>query len=107
MPGISDMPEAVGVSRSDEAYAGLKKMIFRSELLPGQWLRKRDMAARLKMSPTPLGDAFRRLEHEGLVTVVPQFGARVRTWTVNEIGEGLELRAAMEGLVAARCALVA
>src|SRR5947207_10018751 len=106
MTGMTDRSPS-SVSRADEAYVGLKRMILKNEVLPGQWLRLRDTAARLRMSRTPVGDAFRRLEHEGFVTLVPQVGARVRTWTVDEIAEGIELRAALEALVAGGCAVVA
>jgi DNA-binding GntR family transcriptional regulator len=79
-------------------------MIVRGELPSGQWLRKREMAERLRMSPTPVVEAFRRLELEGLVETEPQWGTRVRVFTVPEIFELAGMRVVLEGLVARCCA---
>lgn len=97
------MPDTVS-TLSERAHATIRKMIVGGELPSGQWLRKRDMADRLRMSPTPVVEAFRRLELEGLVETEPQWGTRVRVFTVPEIYELAGMRVVLEGFVARCCA---
>jgi DNA-binding GntR family transcriptional regulator len=92
------MPTSI-VTRSEEAYRRLREAIVRQELPQGAWLRQRTLAAELGMSPTPLVQAFQRLEHEGLVESVPQWGVRVRALTVRELKQIYGMRAALESLV--------
>jgi DNA-binding GntR family transcriptional regulator len=87
----------------EEAYCVMRRMIVVGELPAGQWIRKRAMARKLRMSATPIVEAIRRLEHEGLVETDPPWGARVRIFTVPEIFELASMRVVLEGLVA-RCA---
>src|SRR6186997_1642203 len=89
---------------SQHAYHAMRELIVQGELPAGQWLRKRGMANRLRMSATPVVEALRRLEYEGLVQTEPQWGARVRVFTVPEIFELATMRVALEGAVAACCA---
>lgn len=79
-------------------------MIIEGELPPGQWLRKRQISSLLNMSPTPVIEAMRRLQHDGLVEINPRWGARVKTWTVSEIAQLADMRVALEGTVARRAA---
>lgn len=85
---------------SELAHATLRAQIVRGELPAGRWLRKRELAGRLNMSPTPVVDALRRLERDGLVENEPQWGTRVKTFTVDEIYQLAGMRIALEGLVA-------
>lgn len=100
MPRTASSPATL----SDQAYAKVQRMIINGELPPGTWLRKRTMATRLKMSATPVVEAFRRLQHEGMVQIEPQWGARVRVWTVPEVEQLAAMRIALETLVARRAA---
>lgn len=79
-------------------------MIIDGELPPGQWLRKRQISNLLNMSPTPVIEALRRLQHDGLVEINPRWGARVKIWTVSEIAQLADMRVALEGTVARRAA---
>lgn len=88
----------------EQAYRKMRQMIVRGELPAGQWLRKRAMASKLQMSATPILEAIRRLEFEGLVQTEPQWGSRVRTFTVSEIFELASMRVMLEALVARVCA---
>ena len=81
---------------SERAYYGIKQMIARSELKPGGPLIIRTLAARLKVSRTPVVEALRRLEGEGLVNVVPKWGATVKEWSWNEIIEAYHIRRGLE-----------
>lgn len=88
----------------EQAYRQMREMIVRGDLPAGRWLRKRTMASELHMSPTPVLEAIRRLEFEGLVQTQPQWGSRVRIFTVPEIFELFSMRVVLEGLVARCCA---
>ena len=62
------------------------------------------LAHELEMSRTPVIEALRRLEHDGLVEIVPQVGCRVVAHRARSLEELLTLRAALEGLAAAAAA---
>jgi DNA-binding GntR family transcriptional regulator len=59
-------------------------MITRGEMLPGEPLRQRDIAARFNVSPTPVREALQRLESEGLVSSDLHRGSRVAGLDVAE-----------------------
>ena len=88
----------------EQAYQTMRSMIARGELPAGQWLRKRRLASRLQMSATPIVEALRRLEHEGLVQTESPWGARVRKFRVSEIEELAGMRVMLESLVARKAA---
>lgn len=74
-------------------------------LLAGTWapqtpLREETLAARLGTSRTPVRDALRRLEGDGLVQITPHRGARVVGYSAEEIDSIYDLRAVLEGLAA-------
>ncbi|MGD8811066.1 MAG: GntR family transcriptional regulator, partial [Gammaproteobacteria bacterium] len=64
-------------SRSEAAYDLLRTAIMDGVLLPGQRLREIDVSDWLGMSRTPVREAFRRLERDGLITFVPHKGMTV------------------------------
>lgn len=99
------MQDAQLATLGEQAYRSMRNMIASGELPAGHWLRKRRLADRLRMSATPVVEALRRLQHEGLVETEPQWGARVRVLTVAELDELSGMREVLEGLVAARCAV--
>ena len=100
---IDRMPSSETRTLGEQAYRVMRQMIVAGELPAGQWLRKRAMARKLRMSTTPVVEAIRRLEHDGLVQSDSPWGARVRIFTVPEIFELASIRVVLEGLVA-RCA---
>jgi DNA-binding GntR family transcriptional regulator len=67
---------------------------------PGQPLREQDLAARFEASRGPVREAFRILENERLVEVLPWRGARVARLSVAEMRNVFELRGALFALVA-------
>jgi GntR family transcriptional regulator, rspAB operon transcriptional repressor len=85
---------------SDDVYSRLRRMILYSELQPGEWLRQVELAGRLKVSRTPVREAMRLLSQEGLVELVPNYGARVATLSYEEFEELYALRIGIEGLAA-------
>jgi DNA-binding GntR family transcriptional regulator len=57
----------VGPTLSDQAYRALREMITSGDLASGQRVTERSLAAELGVSPTPIREALRRLEHERLM----------------------------------------
>ena len=89
---------------SDRVYAALRAGILDGSHGFGERLGEIEVAHLLGTSRTPVREALRRLGSEGLVEVLPNRGARVRTWTAQDLEETYELRAVLEGLGARRAA---
>jgi GntR family transcriptional regulator, carbon starvation induced regulator len=90
------MTETAPQTRSDWVYERLKHAIVSGELPPGARLVAADLAQRWALSPTPLREAFQRLEGIGLVELSSQRGARVASTSVAEVEEIYELRLMLE-----------
>jgi DNA-binding GntR family transcriptional regulator len=86
------MNETAPQTRVDWVYERLKQAIVTGELSPGTRLVAADLAQRWTVSPTPLREAFQRLEGLGLVELSSQRGARVAPISVTEAEEIYELR---------------
>ncbi len=82
------------------AYQTLLDEIAHGQLLPGDRLRETELAERLGVSRTPVREAIRQLEADGLVTHVPRLGASVRRLDYAEVMELYEMRAVLEGTAA-------
>src|SRR5437899_8092277 len=82
---------------SQRVYYQMKNMIARRELQPGSPLILRNLASRLKVSRMPIIESIRRLERDGLVTVLPKWGATVKEWSREERLEAYVIRRALEG----------
>lgn len=81
---------------AEAVAAALRARILSGELREGMQLRQETLAAELGVSRIPLREAFRRLEAEGLLTLVPHRGAVVPVLSPEEIGELFDLRAMIE-----------
>lgn len=92
--------KAVEPRHGSEAYEQLVAGIRAGELRPGDRLTETELAQRLGISRTPVREAIRRLESDGLVIHVPRVGAVVRTLDYAEITELYEMRAVLEGTAA-------
>ena len=79
-------------------FLTLRKSILRGELLPGERLMEISLANKLGVSRTPIREAIRMLEHEGLVVMKPRRGAQVAKITVQELNDVLEVRKSLETL---------
>src|SRR5271156_5337510 len=90
------MSDAAPETRSDWVYKRLKHAIVSGELPPGERLVAADLARRWALSPTPLREAFQRLEGLGLVELSSQRGARVASTSLAEVEEIYELRLLLE-----------
>lgn len=89
---------------SNEVYEHLRTEVLRGALRPGQWLREQEIAATLNVSRTPVREAVRRLDQEGLLEISPNRGVRVRELSADEAVETYEVRALLEGRAARRAA---
>ncbi|HHW31241.1 MAG TPA: GntR family transcriptional regulator [Clostridiaceae bacterium] len=83
----------------------LKEAIIVGELKPGTRLMEVQLAEKMGVSRTPVREAIRKLELEGLVTMVPRKGAHVASLSPKDIVDVLEVRAALDGLAASLSSL--
>jgi DNA-binding GntR family transcriptional regulator len=81
---------------SDIAYDYLKKRILNGEYAPGQPLMTNVLAPEIGVSRTPIRDALRQLESDGLVSIQPRLGASVKKMDLKAFRESCELRLALE-----------
>jgi len=81
---------------SDIAYEYLRKRILNGEYAPGQALMTNVLAPEIGMSRTPIRDALRQLESDGLVTIQARLGASVKKMDLKNFRDSCELRLALE-----------
>ncbi|WP_455714156.1 GntR family transcriptional regulator [Anaerosporobacter sp.] len=82
----------------DVVFNTLRQAILKGELKPGERLMEIQLADRLGVSRTPIREAIRKLELEGLVIMVPRKGAEVAKITKKDLNDVLEVRCALEEL---------
>lgn len=82
----------------DVVFNTLRQAILTGELKPGERLMEIHLANRLGVSRTPIREAIRKLELEGLVTMIPRRGAEVAQITEKSMSDVLEVRRAMDAL---------
>jgi DNA-binding GntR family transcriptional regulator len=79
-----------------EAYMGIRRMFFHNEIIPGQKISYGDLAKRLNMSTTPVIQALKHLEFQGLVRHEPNRGYYTENVSLAEITEIYEFRELIE-----------
>jgi DNA-binding GntR family transcriptional regulator len=84
----------------DEVVEVLRERILSGHYTPGAPLRQEQLAAELNISRTPLREALRMLESDGLVTVSPGRGARVVAGDRERLLAAYQLREVIDGLAA-------
>lgn len=82
----------------DVVFNTLRQAILRGELKPGERLMEIALANRLGVSRTPVREAIRMLELEGLVIMIPRRGAQVAQITEQDLNDVLEVRLGLEEL---------
>lgn len=82
----------------DVVFSTLRQAILKGELEPGERLMEIQLAERLGVSRTPIREAIRKLELEGLVNMVPRKGAEVAKISEKNLRDVLEVRRALEEL---------
>ena len=82
----------------DVVFNTLRQAILTGELKPGERLMEIHLADRLGVSRTPIREAIRKLELEGLVVMIPRKGAQVAKITEKNLKDVLEVRRALDTL---------
>ncbi len=82
----------------DVVFNTLREAILRGDLVPGERLMELQLAAKLGVSRTPIREAIRMLEQEGLAITIPRKGAIVAGMTEKDMQDVLEIREALEEL---------
>ena len=84
----------------DVVFHTLREAILRGELKPGERLMELQLAAKLGVSRTPIREAIRMLEQEGLAVTIPRKGAEVAKMTEKDMRDVLQVREALDELAA-------
>ena len=84
----------------DVVFNTLREAILKGELKPGERLMELQLAAKLGVSRTPIREAIRMLEQEGLAVTIPRKGAEVARMTEKDMEDVLEIREALDELAA-------
>ena len=90
---------------SDIAYAKLHEMIATGEIAPGERVMEVELAQLTGLSRTPVREAIRRMESDGLLVHQARVGAVVRRLDHQEIVELYEMRIVLERAAASMAAL--
>lgn len=89
----------------DVVFNTLRQAILKGELKPGERLMEIALAERLGVSRTPIREAMRKLELEGLVVMIPRRGAQVANITEKDLNDVLEVRLALENMAIEKACL--
>lgn len=92
------------VSKTDLVAALIRELVITGELAAGEQLRQRDLAQRFHVSQTPVREAMRRLESEGLLVCDTHRGFTVVAPDHGRLEENFQIRAALESLAASLAA---
>ena len=82
----------------DVIFETLRKAIVSGDIKPGERLMEVSLADQMGVSRTPVREAIRRLEAEGLVTMTPRKGTHVSELSVKDIMDVLEVRTVLDKL---------
>lgn len=88
----------------EEVAEIVARMIYSSQLKPGQWIDEMQLCEQLDISRTPLREALKVLASDGLVELIPRKGSYVKTISAEELDELFPIVALLEGLCAQRTA---
>ncbi len=86
-------------SQVQKAYETIRKDIEEKRLLPGMPIVNSALYERLGMSRTPVREALRRLEMEGVVEIIPHKGAVVKLHTRNDLLHAYEVLEGLDGML--------
>jgi len=85
-------------------YEQLKRQILTGDITPGTRMMEVDLAEEMGVSRTPVREAIRKLEKEGLVTIEPRRGAYASDISVKDMVDTMEVREHLESLAASLAA---
>ena len=98
MPSHSLFDKTSHGSLGNQIFELLRDRILNEEYVNGQKLNELNLASELKISRTPIREALKQLELEGLVESIPNKGVYVKGFSARDIDDMLEIRIALEGL---------
>ena len=78
----------------------IREAILKGNLKPGEKVAEPELAERFGISRTPIREAFRQLESEGYLTVIPRKGAVVAALTEQDVQEYYAIKSILEGYAA-------
>src|SRR5712692_6658658 len=87
-------------TQNSRALLNLRELLLRGEFQPGERLSELPLVARLGVSRTPIRLALERLAQEGLLESLPGGGFLVRSFTLADIWDAIEMRGVLEGTAA-------
>jgi DNA-binding GntR family transcriptional regulator len=90
--------EGLYTTKKDLVVETIREAIISGRLKPDQKLLQNEIAAQLQMSPTPVREALKQLEVEGLLVYSPHKGVRVANFSLREASEIYRIRGALETL---------
>lgn len=89
---------------SAAVYSQLFDRILSGRYVPDAWLKEVTLAREFRVSRTPIREALRELEQDGLVRLTPHCGAAVVPFTADAVEEVYDIRKALE-MLALECAV--
>ena len=98
MPEVFNMTVNEYMPLRDVVFCTLRQAILKGEMEPGERLMEIQLAKKLGVSRTPIREAIRKLELEGLVIMIPRKGAEVAGITEKALRDVLEVRRSLEEL---------
>lgn len=90
----------MGMSLETQAYESIKNAILSKDLKPGEKVSQNDWVEKLKISRTPVRDALKRLEYEGLIIRDTERLWHVYTLTLEDVHQLYDVRESVEGYLA-------
>lgn len=84
----------------EQVVTAMRNAIIRGQLVPGQKVAEEDIAQELGISRTPVREAIRLLEMQGLVEVESKIGTFVASPNLDDVRDSLSVRIALESLAA-------
>ena len=89
-------------SLTDEIADIVRDRILKGEYEIGEKIKENQIASELKVSRTPIRDAFKQLENEGLIDYVPNRGCFAKGFTQQDVDDIYAVRTALEQLAVER-----
>lgn len=92
------MPAISNRTKKEQVVEGIREAVLSGELQPGEKLEQDKLAERYSVSPTPVREALRQLEAEGILDYNPHRGVRVAEVNLRDVREIYLIRGTLESL---------
>lgn len=97
---VLDYPVERPITLRERIVAFVKDSVINGRLKPGERVPEHEIAKNFGISRTPIREAFRQLESEGFITVIPRKGAIVSPITAKDVSEFYSIKSLLEGYAA-------